>query len=365
MPEASVIIPTYNRATMVCEAIDSVFAQTYPDFEIVVVDDGSTDGTEQVLRKRYGDRIRYFYQENQGRAVARNRGIRMSTGEYLVFLDSDDWLLPRALEVQAGFLDRNPEVDVVYGDGYYCDAEGRRLQRIAEERPAIPEDGLLAVMVLHNVVVATHSAMVRRRTLDLVGDPWFDEHLRGTEDADLWLRLAAAGARFASHAEPVCMYRLHGGNATSRSHPRWARRWRSVQRFKRKTMEAEFFPALPLWSRREFLRQMLLLFFDGEPEAQAEIVASDRFRALPREDRAMLLYRLGVETVARHRDLERGRRWLVQAVEELPRWKYRLALALARGRGLPLRLFVGLRRRLAPRRRDKSLAPHWQDGVGR
>jgi len=365
VPRVSVVIPTYNRAAMVCEAIDSVLVQTYPDFEVIVVDDGSTDGTEQVLRERYGDdRVRYFYQENQGRAVARNRGVRMSKGEYLLFLDSDDWLLPHALEVQVGFLDRRPEVDVVYGDGYYCDAEGRRLQRISEERPAIPEEGLLAVMILHNVVVAPHSAMVRRRALGLLGDPWFDERLRGTEDADLWLRLAAAGARFASHGEPVCLYRLHGENASSRSHPQWARRWRSVQRFKRKTLAADFFPTLPLWSRREFLRQMLLIFFDGEPEAQAEIVASDRFRALPREDQAMLLYRLGVETVTRHRDLKRGRVWLAQALALSPRRKYRLALALARWRGLPLRLLVGLRRRLAPRRMDKSLAPHWQDVAG-
>lgn len=364
MPKVSIIIPTYNRAAMVCDAIDSVLAQSYRDFEVLVVDDGSTDGTQEVLRERYGDRIRYFYQENQGRAAARNKGIRESEGKYLVFLDSDDWLLPNGLEIQVGFLDRHPEVDVVYGDGYYCDAQGRRLQRIAEERPAIPEDGLLAVMVLHNLVVATHSAMVRRRTLELLGDPWFDESLRGTEDADLWLRVAAAGACFASHDEPICMYRLHGGNASSRTHPRWARRWRSVQRFKRKTLEADFFPALPLWSRREFLRQMLLTFFDGEPEVQAEIVASDRFRALPREDRALLLYRLGVETVARQRDLEGGRRWLAEAMAESPCWKYRLVLALSRCRGFPLRALVGLRRHLAPRRPDRSLAPHWQNVVG-
>lgn len=364
MPKVSVIIPTYNRASMVCEAIDSVLTQAYLSFEIVVVDDGSTDGTGDVLRARYGDRIRYFDQENQGRAVARNRGIRLSQGEYLVFLDSDDWLLPEALEVQAGFLDCHPEVDVVYGDGYYCDAKGLWLQRIAEERPSIPEEGLLAVMVLHNVVVATHSAMVRRRALDLLGDPWLDERLRGTEDADLWLRLAAVGAHFAAHQKPVCAYRLHGENASTRSHPHWARRWQSVQRFKRKVLEADFFPTLPLWTRREFLRQLLLIFFDGDPQAQATVVASDRFRGLPPEDRAMLLYRLGVETVARHRDLERGRRWLAQALALSPRRRYRLALASARWRGIPLRLLVGLRRRLAPRRPDRSLAPHWQNVAG-
>jgi len=353
MSRVSVIIPTFNRASMVCEAIDSVLAQTVTDVEIIVVDDGSTDGTGEILSRRYEESIRYHYQENHGRSVARNRGIRLSSGEFLVFLDSDDWLLPKALEVHLRFAEAHPEADVIYGDGYYCDQNGEPLQRISEERPPVPEEGLVGVMVLHNVVVAPHSAMVRRLALEMLGDPWFDEQLDGPEDADLWLRLAVAGARFVAHSVPVCKYRLHGGNTFVPTHPRWSHHWQSMQRFKRKILDSAYFPNLPLAARREFLRQLLLIFYDEEPELQASVVASEPFRALPREDQAALLYYLGVETVLRHReDLEGGRRWLARAAARVPRRRYRVALSLCRWGGIPLRVLVGLRRRFSPRRAD-------------
>ena len=361
MPKVSVIIPTYNRAQMVCQAIDSVLDQAFDNCEIVVVDDGSTDETEEILHRRYGDRITYLYQDNQGRASARNRGVRVSSGEYLQFLDSDDWLLPHALEIQANFLDRHPEVDVIYGDGYYCNQNGEPIQRISEERPPTPEEGLLAIMILHNIVVATHSAMVRRRALEELDHSGFDEHLRGTEDADFWLRLAANGAEFAAHDEPVCQYRLHGSNATLRSHPQWERRWRSVQRFKRKVLEANFFSGLPLWTRREFLRQLLLTFFDGERDAQEEIVGSNHFQALPILDQTALLYYLGVETIVRHRDLVHGREWLRRAAQLAPLSRSRLALALSYPRGIPLSWMISLRRRRMPSRSKRALAPHWRE----
>ena len=96
-PLVSVIIPTYNSAGYIEEALESVFEQTLQDFEIIVVDDGSTDGTGEVLRK-YGDRIRYIYQENNGPASARNGGIRVARGEYIAFLDADDLWVSTKLE---------------------------------------------------------------------------------------------------------------------------------------------------------------------------------------------------------------------------------------------------------------------------
>jgi glycosyltransferase involved in cell wall biosynthesis len=115
MAKVSVIIPTYNRAHVICRAIDSVLAQTYPDYEIIVVDDGSTDQTAHVL-SFYTDRIRYIYQANGGVSKAReNTGIKAAAGEYICFLDSDDAFLPNKLELQVGYLDNHPEIDVVLG----------------------------------------------------------------------------------------------------------------------------------------------------------------------------------------------------------------------------------------------------------
>jgi len=362
MPKVSVIIPTYNRAQMVCEAIDSVLAQTLEDIEVIVVDDGSDDGTGDVLRERYGERIRYFYQENLGRSVARNRGIRASRSPYLLFLDSDDWLLPDALRLQAEFLDAHPDVDVVYSDGYYCDATGRPIQLISLERPPVPEGKLLEVIVLHNVVVATHSAMVRRRALDRLGDPYFDEALRGTEDADLWLRLAAIGATFAYQDVLTCKYRLHGGNASSSTSPQWQRRWQSMRRFKFKVFHANFFPSLSLTTRCEFIRQLLVVFLAGDIEAQEEVLRTTHFKQLAPQLQATLLYYLGVENIIKDRVIVVGRRRLKRAIALDPRLQYRSILALSYLGHFVFSLIILGRRKLECLRGkvDHSLAPHWR-----
>jgi glycosyltransferase involved in cell wall biosynthesis len=362
MPKVSVIIPTYNRAQMLCDAIDSALNQTFRNREVIVVDDGSTDETEDVLRARYGDRIRYRYQENQGRAAARNRGIDMASGEYLVFLDSDDWLLPHALEVQTAYLDHHPSVDVVYGDGYYCDKDRKPLQRISLERPAIPEDGLAAIMVLHNIIVATHSAMVRRQALEKLDHPAFDIRLEGTEDADFWLRLTARGATFASHDDLICQYRIHEGNSTS---PALSRERRiAMQQLKRKIFKADYFPRLPQWAQWEFMRQLLLVFFDQEPRVQDDIIASAPFHTLPRSDQGRLLYYLGVETVTCHKDLARGRELLRRAAQLGASPRSRLALALSYPRGIPLSWAITLRRWRQKQWTDYNLAPHWRGVAG-
>ncbi len=342
----SVIIPTYNRVKMVGEAVRSALEQSYPDVEVIVVDDGSTDGTGEYLRREFGDRIRYLYQENSGRSRARNRGIEAATGNAFIFLDSDDWLLPNAAEDGVAFLRANPQVEVAYGDGYYTDAQGRRMSRLSEERPAVSRRDFLAVMVLHNLPIAPHAAIVRRRALDrLGGPPWFDEALRGAEDADFWLRLAAAGAPFAEHPKVVCLYRLHDENASSPRHPLWSRRWRSLQRFKRKTYEADFFNTLPLKTRVEFIRQLLVIFYAGQVEEQEAILNAAPFRALPAEAQAELLRRVGLEAILGG-EVAAGRRWLERACQRYAQPRYCWTAKLAVGRGIVLRLFVPFYRRL-------------------
>jgi len=108
----SVVIPTYNRAPYVTMAIESALAQSYQDYEIIVVDDGSTDGTRDVLEP-YRDRIRYMYQDNKGVSAARNTGIQESRGEWIAFLDSDDEWLPNKLEIQIGYVKSYPEICLV------------------------------------------------------------------------------------------------------------------------------------------------------------------------------------------------------------------------------------------------------------
>jgi glycosyltransferase involved in cell wall biosynthesis len=181
-PCVSIVIPTYNRAALLPRALDSVLAQTFGDWEIVLVDDGSMDGTRGVVRcyaDRLGDRLQYFRQENQGSSSARNRGIDVCRGRFVAFLDSDDAFLPHKLERQLALFEACPEVGLVYSDFSYVDVDGRYHAsafdtkcRLAREVPhRVIEPGLclcskgLFDVLLREYFIATIVGMVRREVL--------------------------------------------------------------------------------------------------------------------------------------------------------------------------------------------------------
>jgi len=181
----SVIIPVYNGEYMIKRAIESVLSQTYRDFEIIVVDDGSTDNTSEVL-KPYRDRIGYFYQENRGVAGARNKGIEKSKGEYIAFLDQDDIWLPEKLELQAKYLDGNTDVSMVYSRYWreYEDTGGKKLR----PKKKYLEDGYIYTKVLFRYLIWIGTVMLRRSCFDVLGK--FDTSLVPAEDKDMLLRVA-------------------------------------------------------------------------------------------------------------------------------------------------------------------------------
>jgi glycosyltransferase involved in cell wall biosynthesis len=193
MPKVSVVIPTYNRTHFIIEAIQSVLDQTFQDFEIVVVDDGSTDNTKDVVDSFQDPRIKYIYQENRGVAAARNTGISASIGEYIAFLDSDDVLLKNALEKKVQVLDRYPEVAFSYGKANVMDENGHllRLSKKKQEYFCVRKgsEQIRKFLIIYGNCIGGSGAMVRRRCLYEVG--LFDSTFRhGSEDFDLWVRLA-------------------------------------------------------------------------------------------------------------------------------------------------------------------------------
>lgn len=187
MPLVSVIIPTYNRTTYIGEAIDSVLAQTYENYEIIVIDDGSSVDVKKVL-KPYEDKIKYLYQENRGLAAARNTGIKNSSGDYLAFLDDDDLFEPRKLEIQVKILESNPDVGFVYSDCLEFDTNKRtKLElnlAVCRNRPA----GEFANLFFINPSVRVPALLVRRKCFEDAG--LFDETLAMHEDGDMLLRIA-------------------------------------------------------------------------------------------------------------------------------------------------------------------------------
>lgn len=181
-PLVSVIIPTYNRVKTVCEAIDSVLNQTYGNIEVIVVDDGSTDGTGDVLKSRYGDAIQYIYQENQG-TPPRNVGIRQSKGEYIAFLDSDDLWKPNKLDIQIEqFKNLDEDVGLTYSGFEYSSQDGGTEQT----HGCFYKGEVVDDLVVKNFIQIS-SVVMRRKCFELTG--FFDETLLRSEDWDLWLRL--------------------------------------------------------------------------------------------------------------------------------------------------------------------------------
>lgn len=209
-PLVSIIIPTYNRAALLQETLDSALEQTYRNIEIIVVDDGSTDDMRQVL-SGYLDRVRLVCRANKGRSAARNTGIDASRGEFLVFLDSDDLLMPSKVQMQVDYLLAHPLVDVAYSDGYIMD-EDRQLGSLEEflvSFPASEQEEYARSLLFRNHFVI-HAALVRRDALPR--QPVFRESIGRFEDWDLWIRMCLAGARFAYTDEKMVVYRRHGGN---------------------------------------------------------------------------------------------------------------------------------------------------------
>ncbi len=164
MPKVSVIIPVYNGAATIGRALASVFAQTFTDYEVVVVNDGSTDDTASVLAG-YGDRIRVMTQPNRGLPAARNAGVRASSGEYVAFLDDDDEWMPQMLERCAAVLDEDPECGLVYAGALKVDLDGRSMPDQSSENDDI-DSPTMEQMLARPWIVVPSQVMVRRAILE-------------------------------------------------------------------------------------------------------------------------------------------------------------------------------------------------------
>jgi len=209
MPKVSVIIPTYNRALYIAETLESVFSQTFKDYEVIVVDDGSSDNTADVL-KPYMVRIDYIRKENGGQGSARNAGIKVACGEYIAFLDSDDLWVPEKLEIQTGFADEHPDAGLIFSDYvvFRADESGQTKEM---KRVQIKDQELSFHALFHGNFIPTLTVFVRRSCINGVG--LFDESrdLIGGEDYEMWLRIAMK-YKLAHIPAFLAKYRDHNNN---------------------------------------------------------------------------------------------------------------------------------------------------------
>jgi glycosyltransferase involved in cell wall biosynthesis len=238
--KVSVVIPVHNCERYVREAIDSVLNQTYKDVEVIVINDGSTDKTEEMLRE-YGDKIGWKSQENKGQASAVNEGFRMAKGEYIAYLDADDVCLPERFDNQVRYLDDHGDVGLVYSDCYQIDEYGKIVRTIRSR----PHDKFV---LLQGNYVARSAVMHRRECLNAVG--LFDESITGDDDWDMWIRISEEfGMGYIG--KPLMGYRVHGANISLMRPARLSRGRRMRVRILEKTYERR---ERPFWLKLILMR---------------------------------------------------------------------------------------------------------------
>ena len=202
-PQVSVIVPTYNRASLLKEALDSVLAQSYRNFELIVVDDGSTDHTRRLLAS-YGDRITVLFQPNAGVGAARNLGIQAASGDLIALLDSDDYWLPEKLAAQVAFFKATPQSLICQTEEIWI----RNGVRVNPKRRHRKLSGMIFQASLPLCLISPSAVMMRKSLLDEVG--LFDEDMPACEDYDLWLRITW---KYPVHLISVPLVVKRGGHA--------------------------------------------------------------------------------------------------------------------------------------------------------
>lgn len=185
VPTVSIVVPSYNVQATIRETLESVFAQTYADFEVIVINDGSTDRTLEVVAEFTDPRLRVYSYENGGLPVARNRGIDRARGRYLTFLDADDLWTPDKVADQVAALDAHPRAGAVYSWTSFLQSDG---QALSPDAPVYHEGNVYAALLQGNFINSGSNAMLRREAIAAAG--YFDADLKSIEDWDYWLRVA-------------------------------------------------------------------------------------------------------------------------------------------------------------------------------
>jgi len=284
MSKVTVMMPVFNGSQFIAEAIETVRAQTFDDWELLVVDDGSTDNTLEIVKTFADGRINILCQDHQGEGAARNTALRAAAGDYIAFLDADDWFLPDALSLFVAYLDHNPDFDAFYSDGFKCDVDGQTLARFSDTKPSNPVGNVLEDMTIHPLHGGVCATAFRKNFAQKHG-LWFDESLKLATDWDFFIRMAEHG-HFGYIAEPTCRYRLHAASISA-TLPDDRRHYHAIIQLR--IIEQPYFADFALTTKWTLFYQLLLLWLWDHPQRQQSVFDKVQFRDLPAESRAELL----------------------------------------------------------------------------
>jgi glycosyltransferase involved in cell wall biosynthesis len=310
MPRVSVITPVYNGEKYLKIAIDSLLKQTFLDWELILVDDGSQDATPQIIDGYDDPRIIKMRQENAGEAMARNNGLDHAGGEYIAFLDADDLLMPEALSERVTYLASHPEYDVLISDGFFCDEEGVVLYRFSEIRTKVYTGKVLESLIVNPAVVYVPICTLARRSAIINSQARFDRNLVIGPDWDFWIQMAV-NSEFGYLDKPTCLYRVHQTNITRTSGLK--RRIDDQVYGRKKVMNAAWFEDLSLETKRQFFYNLLLDLLSGQPDRQQEIMESSAFLTLPVFEQAQFLRQVGIDVLQKTADLRKAKNYLEQS----------------------------------------------------
>ncbi len=326
IPAVSVMMPAYNAERTIQQAIESVLAQTMPDWELIVVDDGSTDATAQraVALADRDARVKVVRQANGGESAARNTALQHMQGELVSFLDADDFYLPDHLALTVGYLQAHPQRDGVYTDGYHCDEQGVRLKRLSSRRRGPFEGWLFEELVIASDVFGPPLCLVLRRHPIVERGLEFDPAIVIGPDWDFTVRYAH-DTQFGYIDQCTCTYRVHRANITASTGV--YRRLLSLAACREKAIRLPKFAACSLDTQRAVFYELLVNLLPAYPERQLAIVSWPQFTALPARTQAELLRLMASKAIARGLRHSQISAWLRQAGKLDPADRRAAALA--------------------------------------
>jgi len=306
----SIMMPAYDAGGYIAEAIESVLAQSYQEWELLVVNDGSTDDTAEVAGNYRDPRIRIFSKSNGGESSARNMALDHSHGEFIAYLDADDVYLRHHLAVTVGFLDQHREIDAVYTDGLHIDEHGQRLASLQSRRRGPFEGRLYEEVVRASDVFGPPACVVLRHELVARHHMRYDERIVIGPDWDFFTGYAEH-ATFAYLADQTCLYRVHRQNITAQVDP--ARRAGFLALCRENAIAMAAFRNCSVQTRSTVFYDLLVNLLRGQPKRRQCVIEGAEFNALPAEERARLLRLMAADAIARDGDHAHIADWLARA----------------------------------------------------
>ncbi len=311
----SIMMPVYNAELYIAQAIRSVLAQTYADWELIIVNDGSTDKSATLAARFTDPRIVLIHETNSGESVARNTALRHMRGEFVAFLDADDLYHPHHLEATVGYLQAHPDVDAVYTDGYHIDSYNNHLQTLASRRRGPFEGNIFEQVVRASDVFGPPLCVVLRRVQVEKYKLEFDPEIVIGPDWDFLTHFAEV-SQFGYLDRCTCMYRIHDTNISIRTDHR--RRALYLARCREKAIKLAGFNSCSMDTRSAVFYDLLVNLLTGYPPRQNAITAWSEFNNLPVEEQARLFRLMASKAALRGISKEEVNRWFKRSIELNP-----------------------------------------------